>query len=409
MNVRNPYGRLQHYRTSARVPPHGLEISYLHLPGDGVPVVMLHGAGGCAVQWERQAEHLHALGHRVLVLDLRGHGLSDKSADSYWTSDFMDDLLGWMDLVSLGERFHLVGHSFGGYLSTLLAARMPERVARLVLMNTTGNVKHLGILPRTAASLPPLLLNVVHRAVPVLSSQPPHVTRLFMIQAIAEWECWDLYPQLQCPTLVTTGRWDHVAPMEHAARMAEMIPQSELQIFKFSRHMSMIEQARAVSNALETFFSANGSGAASTAPLERSLLPPEIRDLIASGRAADAALQLRAMLDSDRVVPASATFATLLTWLATQSREAAQDATLPEAKRHNFMREARQAAREAEALAPRFPALAPRAYRERALLSLQRKRPLLARRYLDLSLQAARQQGDASELAITMRLSAELF
>lgn len=258
-NYLNSNGRLSRFRSTVRVGREGIAMSYLDLPGDDIPVVFLHGAAGCAVQWEVQAERLSGR-HRVLVADMRGHGQSDKPTTSYRTDDFMDDMVDWMDEVGLDGPFYMVGHSFGGYMATLLAHRFPARVRRLVLMNTTGNLRHLGILPRTAASLPSPLLQAVHRAIPVLVSAPPHVTRLFMVQALAEWECWDVYPEIQCPTLVITGRWDAVAPVAHARRIASLLPDGRMQVFSFSRHMTMLERAGPVAETLDAFFSGTWQG-----------------------------------------------------------------------------------------------------------------------------------------------------
>lgn len=255
-NYRNPDGRLSAHRKEVVVGSEGITLSYIDLSGEGIPIVFLHGASGCAVQWEAQAERLAGL-HRVLCVDMRGHGKSDKPATSYKTGDFMDDMVSWLETMGLHE-FYLVGHSFGGYIATLLAVRFPERVKKLVLMNTTGNLRHLGVLPRTAASLPAPVLNAVHRAMPVLVSAPPHVTRLFMVQALAEWECWELYPRIDCPTLVTTGKWDAVAPPAHAMRIASSLKDARLEVFLFSRHMTMLERARPVAASLEAFFSGGG-------------------------------------------------------------------------------------------------------------------------------------------------------
>jgi pimeloyl-ACP methyl ester carboxylesterase len=153
----------------------------------------------------------------------------------------------------------LVGHSFGGYLATLLAHRFPERIDRLVLMNTTGNIRHLGVLPRTAANLPALILQMVHRAIPVLLSMPPHVARRFVDQALHEWECWHLYPDLRCPTLVISGAFDHIAPPAHVERIVRAIPNARGHVLPFSRHMTMLERSGQVAELLERFLVPSGS------------------------------------------------------------------------------------------------------------------------------------------------------
>lgn len=248
------HGRQGEYRKQLEVGPDRLTMSYLDFPGDDTPIVFIHGAAGCAVQWEEQAQRL-AERHRVLVVDLRGHGLSDKPATSYRTEDFMGDLRSFVDGVGLPERFHVVGHSFGGYLAALLAHEMPHRVDKLVLMNTTGDIRHLGVMPRTAVNLPSLILQIVHHAVPVLLSMPPHVGRLLVEEALDEWDCWHLYPEIESRTLVVTGVHDNIAPPAHAERIASLVPDARLNVVQFSRHMTMIERSQPVARLLEQFLS----------------------------------------------------------------------------------------------------------------------------------------------------------
>jgi len=274
LNYLNAKGRLGRYRREVNVGRENVRISYLDIPGPGLPVVFIHGAFGCAVQWEVQAERLSRR-HRVLVLDMRGHGHSDKPETTYRTEDFIEDLIAWSDAVHLPEEFYLVGHSFGGYVATLLALHFGTRIRKLVLMNTTGNLRHLDTALSLASTLPGTIFQAVHRAIPVLMSAPPHVMRRFMTQALTEWECWDLYEGIHCPTLVITGRFDHIAPPSHAQRIVSRLPHGRLQVYGLSRHMTMLEQAGSVADALEAFFKGTwpaGGGPVAKLPLRTGQL-----------------------------------------------------------------------------------------------------------------------------------------
>jgi|SRR6266536_597508 len=101
-------------------------------PADGEPLLCLHGVTSWGGRFRRLAEERLGAFH-VLAPDLRGHGVSDWEPP--WdlgthTADLVDTL----DALHL-DRVDVVGHSFGGRLALELAARRPERVDRLVLLD----------------------------------------------------------------------------------------------------------------------------------------------------------------------------------------------------------------------------------------------------------------------------------
>lgn len=105
-------------------------------PGDGTPVVFLHGMGGTGVMWSPYVDRL--AGRDVYALDTIGDvGRSIQRAPV--TS--ADDLARWLEeaLVALGiDRAHIVGTSYGGWIALSLAERRPERVAALTLIDSGG-------------------------------------------------------------------------------------------------------------------------------------------------------------------------------------------------------------------------------------------------------------------------------
>ena len=110
-------------------------------PADGRPVIALHGWLDNANSFVRLAPKLTGL--RIVALDLAGHGLSGHRPPgaSYALWDYAFDVLkvaehlGW-------ERFSLMGHSLGAIVSVVLAGAVPERIARLALID--------GVVPPTA-------------------------------------------------------------------------------------------------------------------------------------------------------------------------------------------------------------------------------------------------------------------
>jgi pimeloyl-ACP methyl ester carboxylesterase len=109
----------------------GARIRYRDL-GRGDPIVLVHGFAG-SLEWPRSADSL-AVGHRVVVVDVRGFGESDKFADpARFGPEMAEDLVRLLDHLGL-RRAHLAGHSMGALLAANLAQRHPERVATLTLI-----------------------------------------------------------------------------------------------------------------------------------------------------------------------------------------------------------------------------------------------------------------------------------
>ena len=104
--------------------------------GDGPPVLLVHGwMFPSDLNWLQSYGPLQAAGHRVLAMDLRGHGRGLRSGEPFRLADCADDA----DAVlqALGVRSAVVvGYSMGGPVAQLLARRHPERVAGFVLCAT---------------------------------------------------------------------------------------------------------------------------------------------------------------------------------------------------------------------------------------------------------------------------------
>jgi lipase len=99
---------------------------------DAGPLLCLHGVTGWGGRFRRLAEERLDAFH-VVAPDLRGHGASDWNPP--WNlGTHVDDLVDTLDALQL-DRVDVVGHSFGGRLGLELAARRPERVGRLVLLD----------------------------------------------------------------------------------------------------------------------------------------------------------------------------------------------------------------------------------------------------------------------------------
>ena len=127
--------------------------------GAGVPIVLVHGTFTSSHLWRELLPRLPK-GHRVLVLDLLGHGRSDRHSNRSMTvAGHTDRLLGLLNELSVSPAC-VVGHGLGAAVATRLAHSSPSRVAKLALVNPSflatdpKDIQIPGPLRRLAAFVP---------------------------------------------------------------------------------------------------------------------------------------------------------------------------------------------------------------------------------------------------------------
>jgi pimeloyl-ACP methyl ester carboxylesterase len=118
---------------SSFVAVNGLRFHYLDFGGEGPTAVLHHGTGFHAWMWTPIAEALTRR-YRVLALDARGHGDSDKPAGGYEWKQFVADLTGFIETLHL-DRVLGVGHSLGATTTAGVAAERPELFSAAVLLD----------------------------------------------------------------------------------------------------------------------------------------------------------------------------------------------------------------------------------------------------------------------------------
>lgn len=112
----------------------GEHLYYVHAPGSGDTIVLLHGFGGSTVTWLETIPVLAEAGYKVYALDLRGFGLSDKGwKPNYSRNSQASRVLAFMNALNI-NRAVLIGHSMGGGVAGAVALSHPERVSKLVLV-----------------------------------------------------------------------------------------------------------------------------------------------------------------------------------------------------------------------------------------------------------------------------------
>ncbi|RJP48093.1 MAG: alpha/beta fold hydrolase [Anaerolineaceae bacterium] len=244
--------------------------------------VFLHGFGGQALQWIFQMQKF-SLQNRVIALDLRGHGLSDKPSTGYEMPRLLADIEAALDFLRVTDPVVLVGHSFGGALATEFALTHPGRVAHLVLIATAGEFR-LNPLFRLGLNLPNWLLRLIGPLTRSWLSAPPHALKSYYHSNLNKWRGWNAFKSLTVPTLVIRGHRDAVFEKVHFEQVARNIPGAEDADIGVSGHMVMLERREAVDRAIERFLAGEGQVSSWRGASKAIHKKPDTREMLKSQR-----------------------------------------------------------------------------------------------------------------------------
>ena len=218
--------------------------------------VFIHGFGGQAEQWHYQLQTF-SIENRVIAIDLRGHGLSDKPGRGYDMLQLVQDLETALVLLKVKGKFVMVGHSYGGAVVTEYALRNPDRIERLILIATAGEFKLQPTL-QMALSLPVWLLRLSEPFTRKWLFASPYTLKQLYFQNMARWNGWDRFTALKVPTLVIRGNRDRVFESSRFEKVTASIPGAEGADIGASGHLVMLERREAVDRAIERFTSGEG-------------------------------------------------------------------------------------------------------------------------------------------------------
>lgn len=234
----------------------GMRFHYVEWgPPDAPPAVLLHGLTGHARIWDYTAARL-ADRFRLYALDQRGHGdTAWPEPPSYGTDEFVADTLAFVDHLGL-QRFALAGLSMGGHNAMAFAARYPDRVAKLVIvdimpalrMDRSPNWPEMERIAREGH----IRFASEDQAFAVARLGNPHASDEHLRYRVAlnlkptedggwvwkydhrapvSWRPTDLWPEVRritMPTLLVRGGKTEVLPLEVAERMAREFPDLRL-------------------------------------------------------------------------------------------------------------------------------------------------------------------------------------
>jgi pimeloyl-ACP methyl ester carboxylesterase len=246
--------------------------------GEGPPVLLIHGFGTNTFTWRHVAPDL-ARDHKVIAVDLKGFGQSDKPFDERYSAQDQAELLTQLILDRDLKDLTLVGHSYGGGVALLLAleadTRLKGRIAKLVLLDTIAYPQEIPVFFKLLDT--PVVSQVGVRMAPTdfqirmalriayydNSKIGPdeieayaarmktaagkhaiiHSARQILppdAEAIAA-----RYSSIQLPTLILWCDHDRIVPLDIGLKLRRELPNSSLRLISECGHLPQEEQPEA--------------------------------------------------------------------------------------------------------------------------------------------------------------------
>jgi pimeloyl-ACP methyl ester carboxylesterase len=243
--------------------------------GSGLPIVFLHAFPLNRSMWIGQALSLSRR-FRIITLDLRGHGESGGSLESFSLDQAADDVRALLDFLAIQQAV-FVGLSMGGYILLALHRLHADCIKGMVLADTkaqadTAEAKHGRVQMAETASrrgptaiadimIPRLLSPATIQTKQELVNDVRTMIEATSVSAITadltamaqRWDSTSVLPTIACPTTIIVGELDIATPVADAALLAGSIPAAQLSVIPEAAHLSNLEQPQAFNALIGSF------------------------------------------------------------------------------------------------------------------------------------------------------------
>ncbi len=240
-----------------------LNVAY-QVAGEGDVVVLLHGWGGEADSFKPVFEWLSQT-HQVYALDLPGFGQSEIPPTAWSTPDYARFVTAFFEKLGIAKA-HLIGHSFGGRISIILGAEHPEKVAKLILVDSAGikprraakyylrvSLAKLGKLLRRYGTSGTRLANAMSRCVGSTDYQNAGAMRATLVKVVNE-DLRPLLSRIAAPALLIWGADDKDTPVAYGKIMEREIPDAGLVVLQEAGHFSYLDKFPQFCQIVASFF-----------------------------------------------------------------------------------------------------------------------------------------------------------
>jgi pimeloyl-ACP methyl ester carboxylesterase len=260
--------------------PNSEHLAYIDM-GDpkGPAVVLIHGYTDNARDWVPLIPYL-SKHYRLIVVDIRGHGRSDKPECCYARIDFAYDIKLLLDALHIPQA-DIVGHSLGSMITQVLAEQWPDRVRKVILISSTGGPRP-GSVPRQPTydfaaeirklhepidpdspfmvqwwdSPKPVNPEFIRRQRRDAANIPLAVWLAVLDQGANPADIQRNLPKLKAPTLLIWGSDDPIMEEEVRQTLREALPSATVKVFAGLGHNPFWEEPQAVAAVINPFLNA---------------------------------------------------------------------------------------------------------------------------------------------------------
>ncbi|MFQ5686938.1 MAG: alpha/beta fold hydrolase [Candidatus Scalindua sp.] len=233
----------------------GVRVFY-RCAGKGDSVILMHGWGGSAESFKPVFDYL-SKSYKVYAFDFPGFGKSSIPTKVWGKEEYGKFFMNFLKSAGI-ERTNIIAHSFGGRIAIWLAANYPEKVNKLILINSAGikpgrTLKyHIKVaIAKTGKKLFAFsifrkyrerLLNNLYSLIGSKDyQQQTGIMRSTLVKVVNE-DLRGLLPKIIAPTLLIWGENDRDVPLSSAKIMESEINDAGLVVFKDAGHFSYLDK-----------------------------------------------------------------------------------------------------------------------------------------------------------------------
>lgn len=226
---------------------------YYEIKGKGEPIFLLHGWAGRIESFKPVFEILSSK-FKIYAFDLPGFGRSNLPSYTWGTSDYASFIIKFLEKEKL-QKIHLIGHSFGGRIAITLAANFPEKIKKLILVDSAGIKPKKSLLYYLKIGIfkawkklcfgkfGKKMKNILYHLLGSNDYKEAGQMRNILVKIVNE-DLKYLLPQIKTPTLLIWGEQDKAVPIKYAKIMEKEIKNSQLIIFKNAGHFSYLDKLK---------------------------------------------------------------------------------------------------------------------------------------------------------------------
>lgn len=243
--------------------------------GKGKPVMLLHGFGEDHRVFNRLIDQLSD-DFLVIAPDIPGSGMSEFMKQLNSLSDIAEVLNKIVETEGI-EKFSLIGHSMGGYITLAYAEKYPDKLDKLGLFHSTaladteekkaGRLKSIQFIEQSGAErflkemIPDLFSKKTKEEKPELVKETFEIYRNFNPDALIQYyhlmikrpERTKLLAEVNIPVLLILGEEDNLIPLEKGLELAKLAKLTYIEIYKKSGHMGMLEEPEKTQEVVRDF------------------------------------------------------------------------------------------------------------------------------------------------------------